>query len=330
MSTADVVNADFGQVRSLLQRPEAVEVWRALFELLDTWPDRQQLEHELIPYAVDILSRWRQTPRPLHRGEGPLGWSFVEERGWVSMQLNDPAFFLLGDTIELGRDFFDYWDDYEYWQRHRYERLQISPAHLSALLGSPHMTTIKRLILRDVFMGEHGAQTLTQSPYLGALEALELDSSYLGADGVRAMGARLRLRDLALHGCVIEAQGLVELSKKPWLKQLERLSLSHDRVSAPALRALLERACDGALTTLELMGLGLDEQGLGEINDLSRRYTALTTLDLRGNRLSANACAAFIVEHRFERLERLVLSCAEERLRSSLGAPLPAWVELIE
>lgn len=324
---------DFGQVRSLLQQPESVALWIELVVLLKAWPDRQQLEHEIMPYALDILSRWRHTRRPLHRGKGAFGWSFVEQQGWVSVQSDDPILFLLGDTIELGRDFYDYWDDYAYWQEHQYERLYISPAHQSALFGSPYMATIKHLILRDVFMGEHGVKTLAQSPYLGALETLTLDSSYMGEEGVRAFSIRdgmPALTSLELEGCVLEARGFIALSELPWLGRLQRLSVSLDRLSEEALHKLLKGANGGALSTLELKGVALDEQELLMLRDHGG-HPSLTTLDLSSNPLSANACAAFIVGHRFERLERLVLTCDEEKLRESLGEKkIPAWVELVD
>lgn len=323
---------DFGHVRSLLQQPESEALWYELVVLLKAWPDRQQLEHEIMPYAVDILSRWRHTRRPLHRGKGPFGWSFVEQQGWVSVQSDDPILFLLGDTIDLGRDFYDYWDDYAHWQEHHYDRLHISPAHQSALFGSPYMVTIKHLILRDVFLGEPGVKLLTQSPYMSGLETLALDSSYLGEEGVRAFnirGALTALTSLELSGCVLGAQGFMALAELPWLKLLRHLSVSLDKISDEALFKLLKGAYGGAVTTLELKQVALDDQGLLTLRDHGG-HSSLTTLDLSSNPLSANACAAFIVGHRFERLERLVLSCDEETLRESLGEKkIPAWVELV-
>jgi uncharacterized protein (TIGR02996 family) len=109
----------------------------------------------------------------------------------------------------------------------------LTDAGVQALVSSPGMANLRRLDLGDLGyagLGPATARAIAESPYLGKLESLTLESnSRIGKEGLLALFQSERLpalRDLDLSGIDVTRRCLQALVAGPLAPQLRRLRLS--------------------------------------------------------------------------------------------------------
>jgi uncharacterized protein (TIGR02996 family) len=214
---------------------------------------------------------------------------------------------------------------------------RLSRDGVEALLASPHLGNLHRLVLTHCDLDEAGASAvfdceglgqveelflngnkvtgaaltrLASAPMAPALRRLTLSSNSLGDSGMRALAVAtlpsLRHLDVALVNS--DVPGLTTLVDAPWLPHLESLNLSDnplDRIIAPLLRAPL----------MELRGLFLSRSGLGEETGAALRQAKhlqhLQRLNLSHNSGLGHGIVAALKEANLPGLRHLDLSLTD-------------------
>jgi uncharacterized protein (TIGR02996 family) len=168
-----------------------------------------------------------------------------------------------------------------------------SQTEVARLADSPQLATLRSLTARGLWV--EGLGVLVASPHLTTLKALRLPSSNLGSAGIVAlMGAASlqALEELDLSGRslsevyredpILRAPGMEALALWRGLKTVRALTVSHNDVGRPGLRALLRSPHAGALEALALRGARLDGQAMAEFAD-APAAPRLEELDLGEN-----------------------------------------------
>jgi uncharacterized protein (TIGR02996 family) len=151
-------------------------------------------------------------------------------------------------------------------------------AHVERLSFSNHIgpTDLAPTRFRDA-----GAQALAESPHLGRLTALDLDSQGIGHPGAEILAAASRfpgLRELNLSRNPIGPNGARALASSPHLAGLKRLVLAGCGIGDEGARALAPSLHLGGLTSLNVRDNGITNAGIQALLD-SPHLSALRRLD---------------------------------------------------
>jgi uncharacterized protein (TIGR02996 family) len=114
-------------------------------------------------------------------------------------------------------------------------------------------------------IGDAGAQTLAGSPFLVALEVLELPDARLSAWGVKALATSAnlaKLRKLNLAANTFDDNALRALAAFPQLEGLRVLNLAGNRISDDGTRALCESKFLHNLVELNLEATEISDHGM--------------------------------------------------------------------
>jgi uncharacterized protein (TIGR02996 family) len=155
---------------------------------------------------------------------------------------------------------------------------------LPALAASSALARLRWLSL--LVPEDEGARTLTASPHLGRLEALELADSGMGDDGARFLARANwpRLRTLDLTNNQIGGRGWTVLLEPAVLPSLRRLELSYNQPSTDSVEALARHPGTSRLQSLGLQGLEMGPAGAA-ILAASPHTNGLRSLELACNNL---------------------------------------------
>jgi uncharacterized protein (TIGR02996 family) len=204
---------------------------------------------------------------------------------------------------------------------------------VAALLSSPHLGRLERLVLESSKLGQAGVRLLARSEKLAGLRELDLNRNpglgvgelaaaewpalesacfpfgRLGAGEVRALlSARWAagLRSLEARWELGEEGG--RLLQGYRAERLARLALSNGNLGGGgAMAALAEADCLAGVTSLALENCGIGAAG-AEALARSRKLGRLARLDLRANPLTSAAVRALVESDRLGSLCELVCS----------------------
>jgi uncharacterized protein (TIGR02996 family) len=150
---------------------------------------------------------------------------------------------------------------------------------------------------------------LFDGPAGAALTELHFRHEPLGGDGLKALadGVPGTLRDLALVGVGVKADGLEALVRSDRLTELRRLNLSGNPLKPRAVKVLsLSRPLTG-LRSLDLLGCRIGDKGARHVV-AAKFWPNLVELDLRYNEISAAGVKYLLDAPRAPDLAALVLT----------------------
>lgn len=318
MTATPAPHGGFGELRSLLHGAPSASGWRAICELVQSWPsDDVQGAQQAIHYALDHLRRWPDALR-------------VVPRAWLDAALlgQPPAYLPLATHLDApyyglsARDLsvlaasgaLDHW---------RVIRLAHSPLRAEGawvLASAP--CELVGLDLSYCSLGDAGAAQLARARRWDGLRELSLDRNDLGPDGLEALmlasfipsleslslasnwltdacAAQLstpRLR--SLHTLNLDAnrlgdRGVRAMMESRWsAPRLRRLSLAANGLGPDAAQAIAWRAFASPLESLELGRNMIGSRGLHALTE-SSRLDNLIWLDVSNNALRDEALWAF-------------------------------------
>jgi uncharacterized protein (TIGR02996 family) len=225
--------------------------------------------------------------------------------------------------------------------RRRLQHLDLSGTYLrpfgAQALSELRLPKVRRLRLVGCFIGDVGAHVLAQSPCLGRLTELALDSNDIGPSGVRALASSHSLPALttlsldgnrigpegarALAGCPRLLSGHVLLSLNgggigdwgaralaavPVLRRITELRLRNNQIGPAGARALAESPYLTNLTSLDLSRNQVRDQGAQALAS-SPHLGNLTVLRLHDNQIRVGGARALASSRHLARLVRLSL-----------------------
>ncbi len=154
----------------------------------------------------------------------------------------------------------------------------------AALAGAPASRCLRALDLRDCTLGRSGLDALAESPYLGGLRQLGLDSTQAGpAWGVLlAAGFLPQLTALNLNRCDLGDPGAETLAGSRGVRGLTALGLSGNEISDRGARALAASPHLSRLKRLSLQANRITAAGEAALRR-SPHLRRLTSLNLQGN-----------------------------------------------
>ena len=156
----------------------------------------------------------------------------------------------------------------------------------SDLLESADLPSLRRLVMRDNFLGDFVGRSLEKTVAFPPLLSLGLGHCQLSADGVAA------------------------LTRWPGFGGLRKLELAYNAMNHRAIAALIS-ADAPHLRTLGLGSCGLHGSHIRELVT-STFVRSLWTLDLRGNPLDESACRALVSSPFLDALQCLYLDLPED------------------
>jgi uncharacterized protein (TIGR02996 family) len=226
------------------------------------------------------------------------------------------------------------------------------PSEVDQLAGSPLLSTLRALNIRNCNLGGEGFDRLVASPHLGSLKALRVPGNAIGNRAIRALFDAVSLTSLEeldlsetgsygrthSHGRtrsyeryredpVIEATDLMALATWPGMAQLRALNLSGNDVRRRGLRALLHSPHATGLKELRLRANGLAGQTLKEMEEFgsARPELQLDVLDLGENLIGDIGASDLALAPCLSELKVLKLDRCEIRLSGArwlVNAPL--------
>lgn len=241
------MGVDFGELRSLLQRPQSEHTWFALQKLLESWEpiSDEELSSKVFPYARDHLQRWPIELCFLRVEELSL-WRRAVKRPW----------FPLTRTLSLAGECVHFLD------------LAAERPHSIESLG---ITGVDR----------RGILELARSPVCDHVFALDLSGNQLSDDDLivwlEDQNTRgLRMLDLSENDLTEEI--IPHLGESGLLDQLEVLSLAGNQLGYGGVE-LMEELLKDHLLECDLSQNGADTSGSGRNEVGWRSWEQFTDLD---------------------------------------------------
>ena len=215
---------DFGELRSLLQRPHSAELWDTLCDLLEGF-DATTLEQEVLPYALSYLSKWPANTRPM-----PESW---HDR---LLAHNDPSRFMGEDHPGLIGPYARAAGSLMLSGRHHSR-----PNDLRRIARSPFIGRLDSLMLEDLTTLREDVTELFESSAFDGLQSLTLHRT--GFDVRRIVDLLYErpwpLVELSLRGTSLRSGSLVSaLAEHPCNQTLEYLDLGVTGIQDDSIRAL--------------------------------------------------------------------------------------------
>lgn len=288
--------ADFGELRSVLQRPANPRTWMMLCDVVERM-DAAELAERALPYLESYLQRWDDSLRVI-----PARWLPALFDGEVHPHMR------IARTLDLrGR--------------------AIGSATFSLLGGLLDELGITRLGLSGVGLSEQAAADLAAQPFMSRVESLDLrgglkpgaliqlmDSPHLGGLRRLDLSGNQALGPLDVHA----------LARAPSVVALHDLRLNMVNASRERglITALLHAPWAGTIETLALKRLSLDEQELRPLC-MGSRLASLRRLDLSENPLGAQEVATLASSPLMRQLELLRLASTrfdDEAAEALVGA----------
>jgi uncharacterized protein (TIGR02996 family) len=157
---------------------------------------------------------------------------------------------------------------------------------LLPLAGSPHLTQLTELELEQAYGSDASEQELAvlAATQLARVTSLRLRRLWVnGARTLAACPAPARLRNLNLCNSGLSDEPFSILAGSPLVRELRRLDLSYNHLTASGVEALLSASLPH-LTVLDLSSNLLTEEAAGVLASLPQ-FGRLYTLDLRRTQL---------------------------------------------
>ena len=157
-------------------------------------------------------------------------------------------------------------------------------AAATALAAGPWSGTLERLVISNCAVRGEGWEALARSRLLAGVTSLELEGSWVGDEGARALaGAPLgKCRKLEMKKAVIGDAGAVALASSPVFEALETLDLTGNHVGNQGAVAFAKTPYFPKLARLLLQYNGIGEQGAEALAG-SERLPSLEVLGLDCN-----------------------------------------------
>jgi len=269
------------ELRTLLNEPSA-ENWQSLVALFDRWPEQTALETG-IEYALPHLEDWPEALRSV-----PEHWVWDRERDEVACS----PLLILCTTFHCLRG----------WE--------LGAEGTMPLTSFPGLANIRHLNLRNNRFGEsddRGAylscmEELLSSPMFSGLKTLDLSAGFIDDIGAKMLANALslsELEELNLSDNKFRDEGLQELAKSPYLKNLRTLDVSlcgewswGERVTGVGLRSLVSESALPALEELDLSESAIDTIA-AERMAYGFKHQNLRKLSLRNNGIGCMGLQAF-------------------------------------
>ncbi len=287
-------NADFGQLRSLLNRRHEAPTWQRICEVARTWSGDPVWAERAEPYAAHHLRAWPDALRVM-----PSAWIDMAIDGhevpcasWFRRLSDVRRRFLEGDLDRiLSRDELSSLTDLEFHYRSGVHELERSMERLGASLSRlvvdrvPYTTVFSR----GAFLGplvERGVQ----------LRGLVLTGNGIGDEGLAHLVAGRGfpgLEELGLGANGVGVQGALALARASWMEGVRDLDLSSNRLEVEGVRALAE---SGACAGVERLKVG-DRGGMRSLLGWSEppaRVGVLRELDLSTCPIDADMLRALL------------------------------------
>jgi uncharacterized protein (TIGR02996 family) len=200
---------------------------------------------------------------------------------------------------------------------------------LEVLARSPHLHSLRVLVLPEYTVDLEGVRALAAAPALAGLVHLRLSDNSFGDLGLQAILASPHfgnLRHLYVEGCGISNTGMDSLARSGLISQLETLALRHnDNIDNLGVRSLTRCRRLGSLRRLWLGGLPINGVAIDALAQ-SKQLTSLVELDLSHTHVGDSGAEALTTSPHLQNLTSLNLYKArgisepnKQRLRERFG-----------
>lgn len=280
---------EFGELRSLLQRPPNEELWRVLTSVLRLMElgDPTTFEEQIFPYVERALERWPDDLRVMTQH-----WFELANQGKLPPRcpqlvrtLTTP---LYQHSDAIIHTFLEH-PALEHVTHIQIGHLQ-RPRALAALLTSPRSRSLHTISIGSMVW--HYDQTAMEEGLVGLREPL------------MARPRAFRCSYASINDDLLRA-----LAAQPLFEQLEHLDLSNSHGFSPdGISALLCSPHLRHLRTLKLESCQLDASAARAIQDMPLEHASIVELNLSKNKLDADAASALASAPMLANLRRLDLS----------------------
>ena len=332
--------ADFGALRSLLQRPPDEDSWDALCELIEAWPEPGP-QADLLPYVRDHVARWDDVHRAMPwrwleammRGQPVAAQGLVRTldlrsrrlrsdqleralRGGWTRQLTQAYL----DSMGLTADGLSLMAELGQWDQLRVLSLDHNPLGSSgpAPLHQGRWPALESLSVERVSMGSQGLIAAVEAPWTPTLRELDVSGLMLEARDLPESAPVQRLERLALNMVRPGLSAWAVLVAWPW-ERLRELSLQGRELDGQALLWWLGSPMAAGLVRLSLNWNCIGPQGAAQLAK-APGLGQLRALDLRRNCIGDEGARALMRAPWFEQLQ--VLRLEMNRLSPALRAEL--------
>lgn len=242
------MSIDFGDVRSVLQRPPSADTWDDLCHVLSMWRSGQR-EDEILQYTLSHLDRW---PSVLRRA--PLRWVEGLMRG-VSL-----PFASVVRVLDLSGKHLRNADMQTLSMAPVLEHLDelildhndVGIAGIGHLSQSSMMSRLKVLSLKGLRVRDEGLAWIAAAACFASLQELRLGCTGITKRGIEALASTAMLpalHTLALEGNMLEHESVLILCQSKLMERLESLDLSHNRFGVRGVFAMSHK--DSRVGTLK-------------------------------------------------------------------------------
>ncbi len=298
--------AQFGALRSALQRAPDEAAWELIWRTLAQW-DEPALEQQALPYVTGHLRRWpdllRTSPKPwlealLHHKPSPA-WSIVRTLDTHGLVLGHERWRWINRTLLSSN------------LRHvRARSTYLGQREVAQLVSAPGGQFLHHLDLTQTPLTEGCVQELARADALKSLRFLGLGECRLGNTGLRWLSdapALSSLQALGLQNDRLGLHAMLGLREATFHATLQELDLSDNYLGARGAGALVEDARWRALRALRLKNCGLGPEGLNALLARPEALPALRVLDLTHNKLRDAGALALARSALMPQLEALTL-----------------------
>lgn len=231
-----------GLLRELLQGEPGENTWRSVYELFALWPEGEA-KSSALDLADRALASWDDglrvadtASRALFDGAGLSSLARIVRSISIHRRADGGAAELLALVTSA---------EAAGLTRLNIVRSEIGRNVWLAMADSPHLRRLEHLHVTNTVVAAEALGALFASPRLAALRELRLSDVAIDTQGLRAAVRSdpvFELQVFELSRSVLEDEGAALLATAPWLRTVGELTLRHDFITEPGMRALLASA----------------------------------------------------------------------------------------
>lgn len=249
--------ADFGDIRSLLQRPPSAENWRTLCGLLDQFPI-EQLQQRILPYVNGYMRHW-----PDHLRIAPKQWIRNYFATNQAPQLSvarciKTSNLTQDDLLKLAQC-----KDVDILDGLYLQNCYFSPALIETLLKSPICQHLKTLYIAHSYLNEQELKQLCEIKHLEQLTTLDLRYNRIDDKGAKHLAecphlSNLDVLDLRYNTLGID--GTTALVESATLSNIKKLDLQNNALTESDVHALLKNKRFCRIATVEVVSYDISPE----------------------------------------------------------------------